>query len=53
MLPTFSKNWVWLNFYWNYNTLKGTEILITGETTGAYEDTVKEMRVKLEPVDKE
>ena len=28
------------------------EILITGETTGAYEDTVKEMRVKLEPVDK-
>ena len=30
----------------------GNEILITGETTGAYEDTVKEMRVKLEPVDK-
>ena len=30
----------------------GDEILITGETTGAYEDTVKEMRVKLEPVDK-
>ena len=30
----------------------GDEILITGETTGAYEDTVKEMRVKLEPTDK-
>jgi len=30
----------------------GDEILITGETTGAYEDTVKEIRVKLEPVDK-
>lgn len=30
----------------------GDEILITGETTGAYEDTVKEMRVKLEPIDK-
>lgn len=30
----------------------GDEILITGETTGAYEDTVNEMRVKLEPVDK-
>lgn len=30
----------------------GNEILITGETTGAYEDTVKEIRVKLEPVDK-
>lgn len=30
----------------------GDEILITGETTGAYEDIVKEMRVKLEPVDK-
>ena len=30
----------------------GNEILITGETTGAYEDIVKEMRVKLEPVDK-
>ena len=28
------------------------EILITGETTGAYEDTVKEMRVKLKPTDK-
>lgn len=30
----------------------GDEILITGETTGAYEDTAKEIRVKLEPVDK-
>ena len=30
----------------------GDEILITGETTGAYEDTVKEIRVKLEPIDK-
>lgn len=30
----------------------GNEILITGETTGAYEDTVKEIRVKLESVDK-
>ncbi len=30
----------------------GDEILITGETTGAYEDVVKEIRVKLEPVDK-
>ncbi len=30
----------------------GDEILITGETTGAYEDTVKEIRVKLEPVEK-
>ena len=30
----------------------GDEILINGETTGAYEDTVKEIRVKLEPVDK-
>jgi len=30
----------------------GDEILITGDTTGAYEDTVKEIRVKLEPVDK-
>lgn len=30
----------------------GDEILITGETTGAYEDTVKEVRVKLEPVQK-
>jgi len=30
----------------------GDEILITGETTGAYEDTVKEIRVKLKPVNK-
>jgi len=30
----------------------GDEILITGETTGAYEDVVEEIRVKLEPVDK-
>ena len=30
----------------------GDEILITGETTGAYEDTVNEIRVKLEPVDR-
>jgi putative protease len=30
----------------------GDEILITGETTGAYEDTVKEVRVKFEPVQK-
>jgi len=30
----------------------GDEILITGETTGAYEDTVKEIRVQLKPVDK-
>jgi putative protease len=30
----------------------GDEILITGETTGAYEDVVNEIRVKLEPVDK-
>ena len=30
----------------------GDEILITGETTGAYEDIVNEIRVKLEPVDK-
>lgn len=30
----------------------GDEILITGETTGAYEDTVKEIRVELKPVDK-
>jgi len=28
------------------------EILITGETTGAYEDIVKEIRVQLKPVDK-
>nr|PIF02144.1 MAG: collagenase-like protease [Paludibacter sp.] len=30
----------------------GDEILITGETTGAYEDTVKEMRVELQAVEK-
>ena len=30
----------------------GDEILITGETTGAYEDVVEEIRVKLEPVGK-
>ncbi len=30
----------------------GDEILITGETTGAYEDTVSEIRVQLKPVDK-
>jgi len=30
----------------------GDEILITGETTGAYEDIVKEIRVKLKPTDK-
>ena len=30
----------------------GNEILITGETTGAYEDTVKEIRVQLKPVEK-
>jgi len=30
----------------------GDEILITGETTGAYEDTVNEIRVELKPVDK-
>jgi len=29
----------------------GDEILITGDTTGAYEDTVTEIRVKLKPVD--
>jgi len=34
------------------NLSVGDEILITGETTGAYEDHVKEMRVKLEPVEK-
>lgn len=28
----------------------GEEFLITGETTGAYEDTVKEIRVDLQPV---
>lgn len=30
----------------------GDEILITGETTGAYEDVVDEIRVELKPVDK-
>ncbi len=30
----------------------GDEILITGETTGAYEDHVTEMRVELNPVEK-
>jgi len=30
----------------------GDEILITGETTGAYEDKVHEMRVELKPVEK-
>ena len=30
----------------------GNEILITGETTGVYEDHVKEMRVQLQAVDK-
>jgi len=30
----------------------GNEILITGETTGAYEDTIKEIRVQLKPVEK-
>ncbi len=30
----------------------GDEILITGETTGAYEDHVEEMRVQLKPVDR-
>ncbi len=30
----------------------GDEILITGETTGAYEDIVEEMRVELKPVQK-
>lgn len=30
----------------------GDEILITGETTGAYEDTVDEIRVELKPVEK-
>lgn len=31
---------------------KGDEILITGETTGAYEDVVNEMRVDLLPVER-
>ena len=30
----------------------GDEILITGETTGAYEDVVKEIRVELQPVER-
>ncbi|VBB46906.1 Collagenase [uncultured Paludibacter sp.] len=30
----------------------GDEILITGETTGAYEDIIDEMRVELKPVEK-
>ena len=30
----------------------GDEILITGDTTGAYEDTVKEIRVQLNPIAK-
>jgi len=34
------------------NLTVGDEILITGETTGAYEDTVKEIRVQLKPVEK-
>ena len=29
----------------------GDEILVTGETTGSYEDVVEELRVSLEPVD--
>lgn len=31
---------------------KGDEILITGETTGAYEDHIDEMRVQLQPVNR-
>lgn len=31
---------------------KGDDILITGETTGAYEDVIEEMRVTLQPVDR-
>lgn len=31
---------------------KGDEILITGETTGAYEDVVDEIRVELKPVER-
>jgi len=34
------------------NLSVGDEILITGETTGAYEDTVKDIRVQLKSVDK-
>ena len=30
----------------------GDEILVTGETTGAYEDVVEEMRVELQPVER-
>jgi putative protease len=29
----------------------GDEILVTGETTGAYEDVVEEVRVDLKPVE--
>lgn len=31
---------------------KGDEILITGETTGAYEDKIEEIRVELNPVER-
>ncbi len=34
------------------NLTIGDEILITGETTGAYEDIIEEMRVELNPVEK-
>ena len=34
------------------NLKVGDEILITGETTGAYEDVVDEIRLELEPVEK-
>lgn len=34
------------------NLQVGNDILITGETTGAYEDTVTELRVDLKPVEK-
>lgn len=34
------------------NLTVGDEILITGETTGAYEDIIEEMRVELNPVEK-
>lgn len=33
------------------NLTVGDEILITGETTGAYEDIIEEMRVELNPVE--
>jgi len=33
------------------NLRTGDDILITGETTGAYEDVLSEMRVDLKPVD--